>query len=548
MKKHKVRLFRSLSNLYPKEWNVKGCRIVHSSKRAILEFHAHCYPLTPFDCESCGRVDSFTELDFQCRTVTDINAFHLPVKIVLRRRRWRCPCGSSVINTVDHIHNSFKFTDRCIDHIVYTKNFSSTEKLAFELGVSNSTIKNIVTQIKPSELPEEFVAPRYLGIDEIRIKNRRRKKGSGDGKIQYYCVFVDLETGRLIDMIRGKNEKAVSSWLSMLQQKQNIRAIATDFDTTYRNVINDIFPDVIHIIDKFHAMQEVWHALDQVRIKVLKERGIKSFNSSDQIDIRDMLRAKKIDTSDIRWLLLESLLNEHPELRAAYDMKNEFCDIWDGWHHMAIADHLFAKWEDKFSQHSSLIQDCFLTLRLRIFENYADILRYFDFKITNANTERTNRLIRAINRESGGLSFEELRFKARIRTANNVLKKFICDACMSRVKIRERHIEYAMTTKNESVYYGGEFWVCDNCQERHINSSPRMHPDFWIRWSNEWVLPSSRDAHNTIKESFDDCQLYYNDIRILNYLRPQAEKRYKKPDNRNKHKKTADDGQKEFVI
>ena len=136
------------------------------------------------------------------------------------------------------------------------------------------------------------------------------------------------------------------------------------------------------------------------------------------IDRHKQLNIKK----HLRWLLLkrtDSLTEEqldvlfhleksHPELKEAYDFKEQFNAIYDA-QTKEDAIQRFTNWEADIPKHLASFRYVAKTVNNR----FEDVFSYWDapMRITNTFTEGHNSLIRAANRMGRGYTFEVLRAK-----------------------------------------------------------------------------------------------------------------------------------------
>jgi transposase len=110
----------------------------------------------------------------------------------------------------------------------------------------------------------EAVPIPYLGIDEKQFRNGQC----------YISSLVDLQGGRVLDVVEDRTEKACKDLLEQSlsdEQRQEVTAVALDMWKAYANAVGEILPqaDIVH--DRFHISQHLNEAVDKVRRQENKE-------------------------------------------------------------------------------------------------------------------------------------------------------------------------------------------------------------------------------------------------------------------------------------
>ncbi len=188
-----------------------------------------------------------------------------------------------------------RLTKRCAAHIVERAALYPFTHVAREIGISATTVREIATSTWMGIGAYEFETPRYLGIDELILRDKSDKGKPGPEK---RAVFVDLESGRVLDILRDNTKKSVARWIAGLPDRHRIRIVTTDFEATYRETARVLLPDALIVVDKWHAMKGIFTALDGVRVETLRRNGQRVFNDDETKRIRNLLRASRIEASD----------------------------------------------------------------------------------------------------------------------------------------------------------------------------------------------------------------------------------------------------------
>lgn len=112
--------------------------------------------------------------------------------------------------------------------------------------------------------------PLVMGIDEHFFS---RKQG-------YATTFVDLKSHRVFDVVLGRSESALKSFLERLAGRDRVRVVVMDLSETYRSIIRKYFPNAMIVADRFHVIRvlnhhflKIWQNLDP---EGRKNRGLLS--------------------------------------------------------------------------------------------------------------------------------------------------------------------------------------------------------------------------------------------------------------------------------
>lgn len=112
--------------------------------------------------------------------------------------------------------------------------------------------------------------PLVLGIDEHFFS---RKNG-------YATTLVDLKNHKVFDVVLGRSEESLRSFLRKLKGRERVRIVVMDLSETYRSIVKKYFPNAQIVADRFHVVRllnqqflKVWGSLDPIG---KKNRGLLS--------------------------------------------------------------------------------------------------------------------------------------------------------------------------------------------------------------------------------------------------------------------------------
>lgn len=152
--------------------------------------------------------------------------------------------------------------------------------------------------------------PTVLGIDEHFFS---RKQG-------YATTFVDLKNHKVFDVVLGRSESSLKSFLQRLPGKEHVRVVVMDLSETYRSIVKKYFPNAMIVADRFHVIRllnqhflKLWQLLDE---RGRKNRGLLSLVRRHAWN----LKPEQVPT-------LESYFNQVAGLKPIYEFKQDLCQL-----------------------------------------------------------------------------------------------------------------------------------------------------------------------------------------------------------------------------
>jgi transposase len=117
-------------------------------------------------------------------------------------------------------------------------------RLAFP--TSGDTLLRRVRAIPPPTAP----MPRVLGVDDFAFR-----KGH-----TYGTILVDLERGRVIDLLPDRTAATLTAWL---KRHPGIRVISRDRASAYSQAATDAAPNAVQVADRFHLLVNLREAVER---------------------------------------------------------------------------------------------------------------------------------------------------------------------------------------------------------------------------------------------------------------------------------------------
>lgn len=199
---------------------------------------------------------------YECKTrrVRDLSCGDTRVYLEIEIGRVQCrSCGKVKREPLDFLADNPLYTKRFAWYAGRRCRASTLQDVAKELHLDGHTVKEWDKQYRAAQLERAGTpAPKAIGIDEISIR-----KGH-----TYRIVVSDLIRGRPIWFGgEDRSEARMNQFYDWLGEKKarGIRLAVMDRWKPFRNATQDRAPQASILFDKFHLMQHLNDALDQVR-------------------------------------------------------------------------------------------------------------------------------------------------------------------------------------------------------------------------------------------------------------------------------------------
>lgn len=178
--------------------------------------------------------------------------------------------------------------------------------------------------------------------------------------------------------------------------RSSVQEVSVDMWGGFPKVVQSVFPNAQIVFDRFHVMKPVNEELNKVRKQVkMAVQGSKFLLLKNGVDLIESERVK-----------LEVILRHSKRLKLAYELKEEFREIFENCQTVEEGREQFIKWLQKAR---SIYCDVITTIR-----NHLDgICNYFLSRTTSGVMEGINNRIKLIKRQAYGfVNFDN--FRARL--------------------------------------------------------------------------------------------------------------------------------------
>ena len=352
-------------------------------------------------CPGCGERTARVH-SRRVQVKRDLRLWQKPVYLVLRKRRFRCRMCGKVFSEPDPVCGQRRRTSERFRSYLGREAIGRTvRQVARKEGVGETLVRGCVTEEARRLLGAEESSPpaAVLGLDEFSIRK---------GQV-YDTAIVDLERRAVMGVVSGHRQQEVAAFFTALPRPEEAKVVVMDMHEPYRQAVALCLPQARVVVDKFHVLEHVHRALDQVRTSVEPRQGKRG----------ELFRARYLLLTAAERLTPESrsrlaiLLSHYPQLHRAWLLKESF-RTWYRTGDRKTAETRLNRWEQSVREHGPAPFQALCPM-LRLWRE--EILNYFDHPYTNGFLEGKNNRIKVIKRMAYGYRNPQ-NFRQRIMLSN----------------------------------------------------------------------------------------------------------------------------------
>lgn len=378
-------------------------KLTYVEKISNKTFHYHCQKTTNWEvCRRCPT-KSYTIYDHRTVSIRDTKFHTKNIRLIIKKRRFRCPnCKSVFTESIDGIKVGFRTTEKYRNQILYNyENFHTNKSIASGLRCSDTLVSKVINERLELELRKSINTPwgNTVLIDEYAFR-----KDPKTGRKQFVTSFVDNSRKCLREIAPSRYHDEMTKSISHIPGRENVTHVVIDMTGTYKNFIEDYFPNAKIVIDNFYVIRLIHPAIRNYRKEVT---GDKRSNP-----IRHLLLKNRKRLQSYQKRAVTRFCQENEKVNEVYRFKERIVNFYKikGFNQ---ASRVFTKITDDMAR--SKLKEI-KTLRKTLMKWREEILRYFKTGLTNARVEGFNRKCKLIQRTSFGLkSFENYRLRALYR-------------------------------------------------------------------------------------------------------------------------------------
>ena len=354
------------------------------------------------ECPHCGGKRLRTKDRFE-RRVRHEDWGERHCVLVLEARKWRCEeCGRSFRQRFPGILPCQRASE-AFRRSIYQQHLDgiNRSRLGRREGIGAATVERYFRHGLSRQIREwhSHRCPRTLGIDEHFFT---RKKG-------FATTLCDLGNHKVYDVVLGRSEASLESYLRSLEGKDQVRVVCMDLASVYRALVRKHFPQARIVADRFHVIRLInhhflncWREIDTVGSK---NRGLLS-----------LLRRHRHNLKPEQQPRLAAYLGQHPALELIYRFKQRLC-------YLLLKKHRTRKQCEvlvpRFLRSLAQLRQAGLPQLVQLGQTLAawsdEIVAMWRFTKNNGITEGFHNKIELINRQAYGFrNFENYRLRVKI--------------------------------------------------------------------------------------------------------------------------------------
>ncbi len=259
--------------------------------------------------------------------IRDLPIAGVPVVLVWAKRTWRCreaECErGSWSETSTQIAPRASLTERARREVCRRvgRELDTVAEVAREFGVgwfcAHQAVIDYGDQLIAADASLERVVG--LGVDEHTFQHANARR-----RTQMVTTFVDIDRGRLLDVVPGRSGAVVRQWVQArpFWFPDQIKVATIDAFAGYAAAIRTTLPDATLVVDHFHAIRLASEAVNDVRRRVQQaSTGHRGRTGDPLYGIRRLLLMTWRNLNDRGWDKLRAGL-------AAGDVDGEIAAVW----------------------------------------------------------------------------------------------------------------------------------------------------------------------------------------------------------------------------
>lgn len=241
-----------------------------------------------------------------------------------------------------------------------------------------------------------------MSLDEIALKK---------GHDNFVLVIGAPEDSYVVDLLTDRRKETLETWFDHLtpDERTAIQVVCIDMWEPYCLAVEAKLPGVEIVVDRFHVMKNLNHALTLARREI--QRHASSEVKEQLKGSRWVLVKNQADLTPEEQEKLNTLYQISPELKTSHQFKEQFRAIFE-LTDRSEATRQLADWSTRVES-SGLKAFQSLVTTLHNWNDY--ILNYFHERLSNGFAEGMNNKIKLIKRRGFGYTnFDHFRLRVLV--------------------------------------------------------------------------------------------------------------------------------------
>jgi transposase len=360
--------------------------IAFDTKQGALHIHVNFRRGARFACGECGE-SGLPVHDTVEKTWRHLNFWQYKTYIHMRTPRTACPACGERLWVPPWGRKQSGFTMLFEAFVLRLAREMPICQIAELVGETDTRVWRIVRgHVKRAYQKKTFETTTKIGVDETSSR-----KGHN-----YVTVFADMDSGDVLFAAEGKDSGTLKAFATEMPKHAadagQIKEITMDMSVPFLSGAGAYFPNAGVTFDKFHVIQALNKAQDEVRRTEQKKNPL--LNRSRYIWLKnpENLTAEQKKK-------LETLRFENLKTAKVYQMKLTFQDIYRHIKEPEAAEAAIKKWLS-WAVRSRL--EPIKRFARTVKSHWDGILRYFSSRLTSGAMEGINSRVQEIKRRARG--------------------------------------------------------------------------------------------------------------------------------------------------
>jgi transposase len=360
--------------------------VVFDKVESTLHIHMDFRRGGKFECSECGT-KGLPVYDTVDKTWRHLNFWQYKTYIHMRTPRTTCPkCGERLwVPPWGRVESGC--TQLFEAFIMALAKEMSISSIAAIVGEHDTRIWRIVRH----HVDGAYGKKNYAEVTNVGCDETSSRKGHN-----YVTVFADMQSKEVIFATKGKDSGTIKAFAEELPkhaaQPEQIKEVAMDMSPAFISGVSEQLPEASITFDKFHVIQALNKAQDEVRRMEQKMNPLLTSSRYIWLKNPENLTAKQKE-------LLETLRYENLKTAKVYQMKMTFQDIYRNIAEPEAAEEAIKKWL-AWAVCSRLQPIKKFAQMVKI--HFQGIMRYFTTGLTSGTMEGINSRIQGIKRRARG--------------------------------------------------------------------------------------------------------------------------------------------------
>jgi transposase len=353
-------------------------------------------------CRRCGRTITKLYGVDQPRLLRHLPILGRVVYLRIRPKRYRCPwCDDHPTTTqqLDWYDPNALHTKAYERHLIVQLIGSTLTDVEAKEDVTADALLGMLDRWIARSVDWDALEPfTTMGIDEIALL-----KGHRD-----FVAIISAQTERgdlhVLAVLPDRLKTSVLAWLATIPSviRARITTVCTDIWEGYISAVQEVLPDAMIVIDRFHIARHYRDAVDELRKQEVR-RLKQELPKAEADGLKHTLwpfrkRSGTLDDADQE--RLDTLLAYSPRLRQAYTLREQLTTIFDTARSKADGLRRIRYWRARVERSGLRCFDAFL----KLLDTWLDLIaNYFINRQSSGFVEGLNNKLKVLKRRCYGL-------------------------------------------------------------------------------------------------------------------------------------------------